>query len=92
MFKQNHLRARMTIAITFMTSDAYREVEQRGHLSKIAKWQRLELNASSYHVFLAHQYLDIHLLVNPFSRSVSQSIIQPDSQPVPCYRDGVFCD
>ena len=36
----------MPIAMTFMTSDAYGEVEQRGHLSKLAKWQRLELNAT----------------------------------------------
>ena len=48
----------MPIAMTFMTSDAYGEVEQRGQLSKLAKWQRLELNATFNHVFLAHQYLN----------------------------------
>ena len=32
--------------------------------------------------------IDTHLLVNPFSRSVSQSISLSDSQPVTCYRDG----
>ena len=48
----------MPIAMTFMTSDAYGKVEKRGQLSKLAKWQRLELNATLNHVFLAHQYLN----------------------------------
>ena len=79
----------MPIAMTFMTSDAYGEVEQRSHLSKLAKWQRLELNATFYHVSShINTLIDIQLLVNSFSRSVSQSISQSDSQPVPYYRDG----
>ena len=68
----------MTIAMTFMTFDTYREVEQRGHLSKTAKWQSIELNASFNHVFFSHinTLTDIHLLVNSFSRLVSQSVSQ----------------
>ena len=47
------------MAMTFVTSDAYVEVEQKGHLSKLAKWQRLELNVTFNNVFLAHhQYLN----------------------------------
>ena len=38
----------MPIAMPFITSDAYGEVEQRGHLSKLAKRQRQELNATMY--------------------------------------------
>ena len=75
----------MTKIITFKNSDVYGEVEQRGHLSKLAKWQRLELNSIFNHVFLAYQYLAIPLiLVNSFSGSVSQSISQSDRHPVPC--------
>ena len=79
----------MPIAMTFITSEAYGEVEQRGQLSKLAKWQRLELNATFNHL-ISHinTIIDIHLWVNSFSRWVGQSVSQSDSQPVPCYRDG----
>ena len=81
----------MTIAMTFMTSDAYREVEQRGHLSKIAKWQRLDLTLHLI-MFFSHTntLIDIHLLVNSFSRSVSQSISLTVSQ-FNALGMGVFC-
>ena len=48
----------MLVAMTTITSDAYGEVEQRGHLSKLAKWQWLELDATFNYVFLAHQFLN----------------------------------
>ena len=63
-----------------MTSDAYAEEKQKGQLSKLAKSQWLELNATLNHVVLAHQYLDIHLFVRLFIHTVSQSINQSDSQ------------
>ena len=52
------------MAMTFMTSDAYVVVEQKGHLSKLAKWQRLEINATLI-MFSSHinTLIDIHLLV-----------------------------
>ena len=65
----------MPVAIASMPSDAYAE-EQKGkliQLSKLAKWQWLELDAILKHVFLAHQYLDIHQFIHAFSQSVSQS-------------------
>ena len=67
----------MPMAMTFINSDAYGEVEQKGHLSKVAKWQRLELNATFNHFSLhINTLIDIHLLVNSFSRSVSQPVSQ----------------
>ena len=48
----------MLVAMTSMISDSYGEVEQRDRLSKLAKWQWLELDATFDHVFLAHQYLN----------------------------------
>ena len=65
----------MPLAMPFITSDAYGEVEHRGHLSKLAKWHRLELNVAFNHVSSQiNTLIDIHLLGNPFSRSVSQSV------------------
>ena len=63
----------MPEAITSRTSDAYAEEEQKGQLSKLAKWQWLELDATLNHVFLANQYLDNHYFIHSFIQSVNQS-------------------
>ena len=54
----------MTKVMTFKNFDAYGEVEQRGHLSKLVKWQRLELNATFNHVSShINTLIDIQLIV-----------------------------
>ena len=66
----------MPIAMPFITSDAYGEVEQRNHLSKLAKRQRLELSYNVYLMFPSHTntLIDIHLLTSSFIQSVNQSV------------------
>ena len=53
----------MPVAMTSRTYDAYAEEKQKGRHSKLAKSQWLELNATLNHVFIAHQYLDIHAFI-----------------------------
>ena len=48
----------MPVAMISMNFDATAEEQQEGRLSKLAKWQRLELDATLQQVFLAHKYLD----------------------------------
>ena len=54
----------MPVAMTSKTHDAYVEEEQKGRHSELAKLQWVEFNATLNHVFLAHQYLDIHALID----------------------------